>query len=350
VDRCARPDLVGGPAASLYFRDGDSRSVAYQFGLDPRYVQLYVERYSKLDPTRAGYFFAKLEHPTSAADVMPYDEFLQSRFYKEWAYPQGLVDSVHAVLERSAMTAACVVVFRHERDGVTDDEARQRMLLLIPHIRRAALIGKIIDLKKAEAASLADSLDGISAGVFLVDATGCIIHANSAAHVILEGANVLHVERGRLIAKDHRADQALGDTFAVAGTGDAAVGIKGIGVPIPARNGEHYVAHVLPLTSGARRQAGESYRASAAVFVHKAALNAPSPSDAIAKAYGLTPAELRVLLAVFEVGGVPEVADALGISQTTIKTHLGQLYEKTGAHRQADLVKLVAAFSNPLLE
>jgi DNA-binding CsgD family transcriptional regulator len=59
--------------------------------------------------------------------------------------------------------------------------------------------------------------------------------------------------------------------------------------------------------------------------------------------------ELRVLLAVVEVGGVPEVAEVLGIAETTVKTHLGHLYEKTGVRRQADLVKLVAGFSNPLV-
>ena len=115
------------------------------------------------------------------------------------------------------------------------------------------------------------------------------------------------------------------------------------------RDGERYVAHVLPLTSGARRRAGTSYQAVAALFVHKAALDRPSPPEAIAKAYRLTPMELRVLLAVVEVGGVPEVAEALGIAETTVKTHLGHVYEKTGAGRQADLVKLIAGFSHPLV-
>jgi DNA-binding CsgD family transcriptional regulator len=57
---------------------------------------------------------------------------------------------------------------------------------------------------------------------------------------------------------------------------------------------------------------------------------------------------LRVLLAIVEIGGVPEVAEALGIGDTTVRTHLGHLFEKTGAKRQADLVKLIAGFSSPL--
>ena len=58
--------------------------------------------------------------------------------------------------------------------------------------------------------------------------------------------------------------------------------------------------------------------------------------------------ELRVLLAIVEVGGIPEVAAALGVAGTTVKTHVGRLFEKTGATRQADLVRLVAGYAAPL--
>jgi DNA-binding CsgD family transcriptional regulator len=105
---------------------------------------------------------------------------------------------------------------------------------------------------------------------------------------------------------------------------------------------------VLPLTSGARRRAGASYAAAAAMFVHKAALDTPSPPEVIAKAFKLTPSELRVLLAIVKVGGAPEVAEAIGVAENTVKFHLKHLFEKTGTRRQADLVKLVAGFANPL--
>ena len=29
----------------------------------------------------------------AVADIMPYQEFLETRFYKEWVQPQGLVDA-----------------------------------------------------------------------------------------------------------------------------------------------------------------------------------------------------------------------------------------------------------------
>jgi DNA-binding CsgD family transcriptional regulator len=78
------------------------------------------------------------------------------------------------------------------------------------------------------------------------------------------------------------------------------------------------------------------------------ALDVASPQEIIGSMYKLTPTELRVLRAIVDIGGVPEVAAALGVAATTIKTHLGRLFEKTGVGRQADLVKLVAGFSTPL--
>ena len=120
-------------------------------------------------------------------------------------------------------------------------------------------------------------------------------------------------------------------------------------MPLTGRSGEHYVAHVLPLSAGARRLAGADDRAVAAVFVQKASRDLPSLHHAIAKLYKLTPTERRVLSGIVQVGGVPEVAEAMGISVSTVKTHLRRLFAKTGTDRQADLVKLVAGYANPLV-
>jgi len=344
-------DFVGGQTATLFWKDAVGKSGAVYYGdggIDPHYTQLYFDKYVKLDPATTGQYFAELEKPVSTVDLLPYDDFLDTRFYKEWAQPQGLVDFVSAVLDKSVTNAAMFGVFRHERHGVVDDETRRRMRLIVPHMRRAVLIGRAIDLKTAEAMSFADTLDGLTAGMFLVDDTARVVHANASGHAMLAAGDVLCAAGGRLVASDGQTDQALRDIYASAGSGDAAVGVKGVSVPLRSRDGERYVAHVLPLTSGARRRAGTNYAAVAALFVHKAALDTPSPPEVIAKTFGLTPSELRVLLGIVEVGGVAETAMALGIAETTVKTHLHQLFAKTGTRRQAELVKLIAGFSNPL--
>jgi DNA-binding CsgD family transcriptional regulator len=141
----------------------------------------------------------------------------------------------------------------------------------------------------------------------------------------------------------------LREIFAAAGEGDAALGTMGVAVPMTGKDGDRYIGHVLPLTSGARRRAGRTYTAAAVLLVRKAGLGVPSAFEVIGKVFTLTPTELRVLLAIVEVGGIQEVAEALGVAATTVKTHLGHLFEKTGTARQADLVKLVAGYTTPLI-
>jgi DNA-binding CsgD family transcriptional regulator len=348
VERAAQ--FVGGVGAALFSKNAayQEGSVQYDFGIDPHYKRLYFEKYIMLDPATTGHFLAEIDQPVAVEDLMSPAEFLETRFYREWVRPQGLVDFVSAVLDKSATSAAMFGVFRSERDGMVDDGARHRMRLIVPHIRRAVLIGRMFDLKAAEAAMFADTLDGLSAGMCLVDAGGRIVHANAAGYALINAGDILRSVGGRLVARDAQVDKTLRETFAAAGEGDAALGTMGIAVPMIGKDNERYVAHLLPLTSGARRRAGKTYTAAAALFVRKTALEAPSAFEVIGKAFKLTPSELRVLLAIVEVGGVPEVAAALGVAATTVKTHLGRLFEKTGATRQADLVKLVAGYTTPL--
>jgi DNA-binding CsgD family transcriptional regulator len=344
--------FVGGASAALYSKNAvrkTGRMYCQEGDISREFQQLYMEKYAKLDPFSTGHFFAEIEQPIATTDVMPYEEFLATRFYKEWVQPQGLIDNVTAALHKSSTSAVLFTIFRHERNGLVDDAARHRMRLIIPHIRRAVLIGRVIQLQAAQAATFADTLDGISAGMLLVDARGGIVHANASGHAMLAEGCLLRAASGKLAANNADAEGALYDVIVAAGSGDAAVGTKGIAVPLTTSSGERYVAHVLPLTSGARRRAGTSYAAVAALFVHKVALDKPSPPEAIAKTFKLTPSELRVLLGIVEVGGAPETAAALGIGEATVRTHLLRLYAKTGTGRQAELVKLVAGFTNPLV-
>ena len=343
--------FVGGSSGGLFAHHSTRRSgnIFYEFGTDPNFRKVYLDRYMTMDPMFGTYFVLDVGEVFSTSTVMSHAEFLQSRFYKECIRPQGWIDNVVVYLDRTPEGHAGFSVFRHEREGLADEPARERLRLLVPHLRRAVLIGRLIEFKTAQAATFADALDGLSAGMLFVDSNGRITHANAVGSAMIADGKVLHASLGRLLANDPDTSRALRDIFLAAGNGDAAIGDRGVALPLVARDGERYVPHVLPLSSGARRGAGVSYAAVAVLFVQKAALATHSPPEVIAKTYRLTAMELRVLLAIVEIGGAPQVAVTLGIGEGTVKTHLKRLYEKTGARRQADLVKIFAGYASPLL-
>jgi DNA-binding CsgD family transcriptional regulator len=89
------------------------------------------------------------------------------------------------------------------------------------------------------------------------------------------------------------------------------------------------------------RKVSGPFAAAAAIFVQDPVTVPVLPGVALAKIYGLTPAEVRVLLAMSPGFGIKEAADILGIGETTAKTHLQRIFSKTGTSKQTELMILL---------
>jgi DNA-binding CsgD family transcriptional regulator len=344
-------EFVGGSAASLHWKNSASRTgnVLLRWNFNPDgVVPDYFDNYARTDPVTTCQFLFDVEQLYSIEDCIPYAQFVETRVYKEWAKPLDLIDQLAATLDKSATTFSLFGIFRSERQGRVDDEMRRRMRLIVPHVRRAVLIGNVLTGGTTETMAFADTLNGLAAGVFLVDKNARIVFANRSGQIMLDEARIVCRNNRGLTTVDPRIAATLRNVVASASDGDAAIGVNGIAVRLSAPPEEPWLAHILPLTSGMRRQAGITYSAAAAVFVHRISLAIPSSMEIVSKLYRLTPSELRVLAAVSEVGGISAVAETVGISEATVKTHLQSLFAKTGTNRQIDLVKLVATHASPL--
>jgi DNA-binding CsgD family transcriptional regulator/PAS domain-containing protein len=326
-------------------------NINYQFGIDLKFMQMQAETHGEFD-SRVAVPLVDVAPAASLPELMPNDDYCKVRIHRDWARPEGDGDMAGATRDGLGTRCGFLGVVRSAANDTVDSaddidcEMRRRMSLVAPHARRAVLIGKAIDRKADEAAILADVLDSLSAGLLLIDAVGRIVHANAAGRGILGADDFLRSIGGRLVARDSKINRCL--QAAIADRAELDIGGKAVALLLTAQDGECHVAHLLPLAAAARRDPGAA-RAVAAVFVCRATLETVSSPDVIRRAYQLTPTELRVLLAIVNIGGIPQVATALGVSDSTIKTHVGRLFDKTGAGRQADLVKVVAGFSTPLV-
>jgi DNA-binding CsgD family transcriptional regulator len=336
-------EFVGGQACGIFSKDSISKFgvTHYYCGADPHYIQLYSDTYSRFDPLTSLPPFGKV---VSIPDLVPFDEYRGGRFYQEWLRAQGCVDAANVLLEKPGTDCPILLTVLAGKRMV-DDEMRRRIALFVPHLHRSLMINKAIEYKTSEAATFADTLDGLGAGIFLVDAQCHIVHTNVAGQEMLGDDDFLRFVAGQLVARDRVANRDMHEMIVKGDTG----AISSAAIPLTAHDGERYVAHLLPLKSVVRGGGAEApSKAVAAIFVRRIELDGQSYGGLIASAFGLTPAELRVLLAIVEVGGVPETSEKLGVAETTVKTHLYRVFSKTGASRQADLVKLAAGFSNPL--
>jgi DNA-binding CsgD family transcriptional regulator/PAS domain-containing protein len=339
-------DMAGGQSGGLVWIGAAGEAViSHAVGVEPAYVQSYIETYEPFDPSRS-VLHAAVGQIQTIRDWIDVDEFRTTTFYNEWAQPQGLEDAANILLGKSAEGISRLSIMKG--GGPVDRRMYQTIFHLTPHMQRAMLVRQKLQQQNALETTSVRTLDALRTAVLLLDADGHITHANASAREILDEADVLRSVHGRLVTSDLNADRMLRQALAGTALGDRSMTSASISLHLTARNGSHYVGNLLPLAAGRRQMFGASYEACAVLFVSKAALETIVAPDLIRKLFKLTPAELRVFLAIVEIGGVPDVARGMGIAETTIKTHLTRIFTKTGTKRQADLVRLVAAFTSPI--
>jgi DNA-binding CsgD family transcriptional regulator len=267
------------------------------------------------------------------------DAARRSLFVQEWCRPREIADLMQLFLMHDATRLAGLgAAWMDSHGAVTDDEFELARLLL-PHLRRAVLIGDVLDLRTIERKRMVETLDTLRCGVVLADAQSAIVHANRAAEEMMRAGDPISGAGGMLHAMDTQGSAELRQAIRRATQPISEDRENGFPIRLTGPQAAARFAHVLPLTSGDYRTRLRP-EAIAAVFI--GASDEHSDAQAIAAAYRLTPAETRVLASLLAGATLAQAAAALGIAETTAKTHLGKIYAKTGVSRRADLVRLGA--------
>jgi DNA-binding CsgD family transcriptional regulator len=179
--------------------------------------------------------------------------------------------------------------------------------------------------------------DQLSVGIVLVDRCARVLFANAAARSMSGGDSGVLVN-SRLTARSpaHRFDE-----FVQSALDRKAVRV--VAFPSPA-GGLPMIALVSPVRmADSKRSYHRGPRnAVALVRLYDPGRQAPIPVSWMMDAYGLTRAEAQVAIAIASGASVAEIALRLRISANTVKTHLRQVFEKTGTCRQIHLCRLVS--------
>ena len=291
----------------------------------------YLRNHRKLDPVKARALAEiGVGEAFSSRDFLSPEKFRRSGAFERWMAPHGLVDVIGAVLHRSETGVCIFVAFRDARAGEVDAAAIARFNALVPHLAEAIAGARPPPLDAGSA--LADLFDHLAAPVLVIGEGMRVVYANRSGDDMLAEGEALSVLGGALIVRDARARETLERTLRLGEErGSAATEADALAIMLRSGQARCCVMHVLPLSGG-----------KAALFVRKLALD-QFEGGVASGLYGLTAREGSVLLAITEVGGVPATARALGLSEGTVKGYLKSIFQKTGATRQADLVKLVLA-------
>jgi DNA-binding CsgD family transcriptional regulator len=283
----------------------------------------------------------------AASREMDFTAIKKTKYSQEIGDPWGVGDSISALVVRNFPRIGMFSATRHKSNGLVTDDDLALTRLFMPHIRRAVTISDLLELKMLEAQALSATLDRLAMGVVVVAGENRILHANETARNMLENGGRIVSRGGRLAARDATADAELARAIDLSQRNEAALGATGIGISLGSTDTQPALAHVLPLARGEVRTRLMP-QATAAVFINTPEPRAILDMRAMAKTYGLTPAEARVAERLLAgAANLANVAASLDVSLTTVKTHLSQVFAKTGVSRQSDLIAMMHRMTPP---
>ena len=332
----------------------------FAHGISEGDVQLWATKYAPHDVmAQAAYAKGLVRNGavTLNEDLITEAELEGSLYYREFLSRVGIWHVLAGVVldgraDNKAPTL-CNVIRGREEPPFTEMD-RKLHALTIRHISRA--VGTMLRIRDAEfrLACSEAALDRLGCGVLLFGSRGNLVFLNKAAERVMREGDGLKLRAGDpgadalgwISAEDSREHLVLTKEISNAVSRNIlAAGHFADGLLVSRRSGGRpYVLQVASLprqndfTAGGRGACGIAFITD---LEHGPSLD----RDLVARLYGLTPAEAELAQRLLSGDSLEAIARHSGVKPTTVRTQLQRIFDKTGTHRQAELMKILVGLA-----
>ena len=333
-------DGVGG--AMLVCESAQRRIVQVaNLDLDSSHVRDYNNHFCQLDPIAAA-----LEAAPDGA-ILPHHQIIaptharETEFYNDFALPLDCGDGVAVRVRVNQGSVALFNICAHlnEASCVTPDRIALFRTLL-PHLQRSLHMRELLGDLSVERDCAQAALDRLEHAVALVHRSGRVLFLNAKAstgHLRAEG---ISVGRDGVLHAGCREETASLQRLIASATTGVGAGAHGGSVMVRHPSGlRPFAVHVMPLVASDAHPLSKG--AAAMVVIVDTNAECIALPDTLMHLYRLTQAEARVAACALHGEGLQHIAEALEITLSTVRIHLQRVFEKTGTHRQAELVGLL---------
>lgn len=322
--------------ATLRVADMSSPSVlqSYTVGFDQEANQRYLREGVEEDPFREALEISPLGKIQASHHIIADRAFERSEHYQQVFRPNGNFYAMGGHFERSSRKAVYIGVHRPQTAGPFSERERRRLEFFSPHLRRAVrLMGSLSQMESALQQTRA-ALDHLPFGVWLVDQRlHCDWLNRPAEEAVRTGAFGLKLHFDHLLLTDPLEAQQLSSAVVAITSGISRVetvrlGMSGASLMLVAQ-GDFPGAHRL---SGLNSQ-------SLLIFLLDPERPIAADTERMRSLYGLTPAEIRLMVPLLCGRDLQEASAMLGISIHTARCQMKAAMHKVGASRQTDLLR-----------
>jgi DNA-binding CsgD family transcriptional regulator len=270
-----------------------------------------------------------------SADFIDPDELRSSPYYQEFMQHMPAEHFLGCILsdgsDASLAPPMHLSLFRPPGSVDFTECDVTALAALYPHVHRAFELHWQHRTAGEQLRVFHQSLDGLDFGVVFIDPMLQLHHANTASKKMIahpEWAPLLGGLQGRTMAKG-KLEELL-QSCALGHGGSISLG---------ADNKRVFVL-ALPLAAPGQTPAGET-RTSVMLMLIDPQRRPDAALDFVVRAFGLSKAEARLLPLLFENQTPADIALALDIKISTVRSQLSAVFAKTGTTRQQELIRLL---------
>lgn len=337
-----RAILNSAEASLCDWRDGVGDAQVDTSGhlLTPEVREPYFRYYGRIDPklkilgrNRPDYLFNDARH---------FDPGFVARdpFYQEYTKSLGMRHTLDMVLERTGRSKVFLAVMRGAPQGPYDPRTETVFRQCSRHFLRVVKLREKIDGAQRVGTLSFDALDALRLGVMVLGRDARVMLSNRAAEDFCASGAELQMRDGKLTARSPKFAQRLERA-----TGDAIDRGVASGLRPDSAASEDRSIWIAPLPAE-RNLAGCP---AALILIGEAAQRGPLSAGDLSVIYGLTAAEAELAILIGNGASLSEAAGKRGVRLSTVRSQMLAVLQKTGARRQADLVRMLARLPGAML-
>ncbi|SFP20890.1 regulatory protein, luxR family [Variovorax sp. PDC80] len=325
--------LIGGESATFIMVDaGGQMLAAQQWNVDPEAERVYREHYVQQDIITPKALGAAPGTWLDTAEFFSAGDLSGNAYYADYMLRYGMRQMLSYQIEdgphrRGGLTLQRSRPLQRTRSHLDSERVRH-----FTHALQSALARRR-EYAEGWLATAEAAFEAFGEAMLLVNATGTVQHVSAHAAELLSHRSALRVHQGRLWHPAARARDALAATLARA----SAPGGAPTRLLMPADRDSLACGLQFTKAQAHLRVANEPLLL---VRLHLPDRVQPLDAELLRGAFGLTPAEARVLVALVEGQTLKQHAAAQAVSINTVRTQLAALMDKMGCQRQIDLVRM----------
>ncbi len=337
--------LLDSTKALLFFYDAkaNARRVHKAHGVEEGFISTFEGKLAQDTPWLSHDDGAEMAGPVVSGDSGATAESAGTpSLFAEFLRQQNVGPTLHACVGTFGEQQLHLTVARPASGTPYCEAEREACQQVVDHMRNALQLKQETEAHQVIERGAMAALNNLAVGVAMVDSRGEITATNGAAERMLTLGDGLHFDLGQI---EVCVDGCRGSLRTALGRLEWCRQDPGADCPAlfavqrPSR-ARPYAVMACPFHVAGEKPVGEPLYHLVFFFDPDQSLCGHSV-EFLKRYYDLTPAEARLAKLIAEGERLDGIAERLGISVHTARTHLKRVFEKTGVERQAELVQLM---------